>query len=108
MNGPRSLPYAFRVVEVLGWAWLYDNSSRTFCCTSTPSVYAEALYPIEDEVDEWAAPPDPAYFQVSRACEEGLPDSIAVELDAEWIGVDVEEKDAWDAAREEAQGNHLL
>jgi hypothetical protein len=108
MNGPRSLPYAFRVVEVLGWAWLYDNSSRTFCCTSTPSVYAEALYPIEDEVDEWAAPPDSAYFEVSRFCDEGLKGSVSIELDDEYTAPEAEEKDAWDAARDEASANHRL
>jgi len=110
MNGARELPYEFRVVEVLGWVWLYDNSSRTYCCTSTPSVFAEPLYPIEAEEteDSWEYPLDSAYFEVSRSCEEGLLGSLPVEMDSEWTAQDVSEKDAWDAAREEAQGNHLL
>lgn len=105
MQRERKLPYEFRVVEVLGWVWLYDNSSRSYCCSSTPTVWAEPLYAIDGE-EEY--PIDSAYFEVSRSCEEGLPSSVPVEIDAEYISLEVSEQDAWETAREVAQGNHLI
>lgn len=106
MNGPRSLPYAFRVAALDGWVWLFDNSERTYCCTTTPSVFAEPLYPLEET--GWDYPLDSAYFEVSRFCDEGLKGSVSIELDDEYTAPEAEEKDAWDAARDEASANHRL
>ena len=116
LNAPRAQSYDFRVFALEGWAWLFDNSERTYLCSSTPNIYAEPLYPLSFD-DDFADPPvDEGYFAVSRG--DGDSDTLTVwghevelhrlPLDADEIAVDVEETDAWDSAREEAHANCVV
>jgi hypothetical protein len=109
LNAPRTIPYAFRVVEYDGAAWLFDDSSRTFICSFQPTIFMEPLYPLaltDEEHEEWyMSHPDADYFDARTI--ERLP-SVPVPLWEDDITPDVEEKIAWDTAREAAQANHLL
>jgi len=102
LNDPRTIPYAFRVVEIDGEVYLYDDSSRTYCCSATPAIFVEHLYGL---TEEWAEDPyyfDPSYFD-ARTIERL--ESIPVPVDCP---ADMTEEEAWDAAREEARGNCLI
>ena len=105
LNDPREIDYAFRVVEFDEWIWLYDDSSRTYLCEARPSIYMEALYPScedEERFDELLmCYPDAAYLHDSDKVFTG-----SVEVDA-WP-MDLDEVEAWDEAREEANGNCRL
>ena len=100
MNETRTVPYDFRVFEMDGVVWLYDESSRTYPCTSTPHVYAEPLYAC-DGSDIW--PLDPGLFAVARGADPAFPGEAVMVIPAE-----EEEREAWDDARGEAQANHLI
>ena len=96
LNAPREIPYVFKVVEIDGWVWLYDDSEYTYLCTSTPALFAEPLYPVNgDDMDDW---PDAGYFDVGFVA---LREPVEV---GSWP-FDTEHKEAWDEAREDAQGN---
>ena len=117
LNAPRTIPYAFRVFEREGWAWLYDESERTYCCSFQPSIYAEPLYPVPPkgcvdpeayDQDAYDCPPEAGYFGTSRGADPAITGSIAIDLDSEDVAPDVSEHDAWDLAREEANANHRI
>jgi hypothetical protein len=97
LNDKRTIPYDFRVVRIGDDIWLYDANSRTYACSATPLIYCEWLYSSGDE--QW--PLDPAYF---RAVEVEKRDSEKVLV----LPLSTTEEEAWDEAREEAQGNHRL
>ena len=103
LNAPREVPYEFRVVAFDNWCWLYDASERTYACSATPLHTLEPLYPLFDDCD--GSYPDP--IMVSEATIEAL-DTRPVPLDSEYTAANVSEDDAWEAAREEAQGNCIL
>jgi len=136
LNTPREIPYAFRVVEVDEVVWLYDDSTRWHLCEAAKSIWMEPLYhqmlgeggdecprckngTLEETMDEvrcmgecgaisascGAVLPDAAYWSAS---DIEARESKAVPLAEEYVAVDVPEKDAWDAAREEACANCLL
>ena len=104
LNDPREIPYEFRVVAFDDWAWLYDNSERTFICDTWPKIYMEALYALEEGEHE-LYPPEPNYFHAHSI--EAL-ESFPLELESEEVRADVERQEAWDTAREEANANHVL
>ena len=94
----------------------YDDSARTFPCTFIPHIYAEPLYftPTQEEEGN-------EEFECSGSYENPLPDgslfraqtiealdSVNVELYDDDIEPDIEEIDAWETAREEAQANHYI
>lgn len=101
LNSERTIPYAFRVFESDGIVWLFDDSARDFPCTATPHVYAEPLYALDDDLLDY----DGAYF-LARDVERM--ETFPVPLDADDTAPDVAEKEAWDAAREEAQANIII
>lgn len=107
LNDPRTIPYEFRVFEMYGWAWLYDESERQYPCTATPHIYAEALYPVSEEAvaefDHYGLYPDEILLSVGRG-------GLGVEDSLELMGVDfdVEREEAWGDARENACGNCLI
>lgn len=109
LNAPREVPYAFRVVEIDGWVWLYDNSERTYICSQVPNVYAEALYPTADgdeaNADAYDSRPNDDYFTVAQV--EALP-SFPVPARDEDTAAGVDPRSAWDSARDEAQSNCLI
>jgi hypothetical protein len=99
LNAPREIPYQFKVFELDGWVWLFDDSERTYICSSSPSIWAEPVYALAGEVEDWT--PDADYFS---------PDDSAVhraKLIAEWPA-ETPEKEAWDEAREDACANHRI
>ena len=101
LNAPRTLPYSFKVTEIEGWCWLYDDSTRTYACSTTPLVWCEPLYFIAQD-DSNTSFPDPGYWQASDVAKrksEEVPVSI---------GAECAEKAAWDEARDEAGANWLL
>jgi len=97
LNDPRTIPYEFRVFRCDGWIWLYDNSSRSYPCTATPHVWAEALY-ADDGRDEYH--PDGSLFTAAQV--EGFEQAAIDRLDPEDIAPNVSERDAWDTASEAA------
>jgi hypothetical protein len=102
LNAPREIPYDFRVTEKDGWAWLFDDSSRTYACSATPLIYCEALYAV-DEDDDWDGTyPDPGYWAASDIDVKSAP-KVPVSC-----AHGVPRQDAWDLASEEAQANCLL
>ena len=103
LNEARRSAFYFYVFEHDGYAWIYDDSTRTFACSSTPSVYAEVLYPINRDDDDDGIYPDPAYFTVNRFIDDGPQMKGAVKV--VMIDADVPEREAWDEAREEACAN---
>jgi hypothetical protein len=105
LNEPRSIPYAFRVVEIDDIVWLYDDSERTHLCSAQKSIWAEPLYSTGEDTDGLVDGIDPAYFD-ARTIEALV--SMPVRLDDEYTGPQVSETEAWDAAREAAHANHLL
>lgn len=118
LNDPRTIPYAFRVVELDGWVWLYDDSSRTYICSPTPTIFMEPLYPcpVPPAGEEWT---DEQYERAHSDAYDSVPEadywgadtierleSIAIDnLDPDDTAPDTDEKTAWDAAREEANAN---
>lgn len=99
LNAPRTIPYSFKVVELEGIVWLFDDSSRWFPCTATPHIYGEPLYSIADSED------DLSWLDVALFTEEIV--AKAKQVRGEYPA-DMSEKDAWEAAREEAHANHIL
>jgi hypothetical protein len=89
--------------------WLYDDSTRTYICSAQPNLWLEPLYPCAPEglteeereqydADAYDCPPKPDYRDAGTI---GSLPSVAI-FDAE---IDTPEKEAWDAAREEAEAN---
>lgn len=105
LNDPRAIDYAFKVVVFDEWVWLFDDSSRTYLCEARPSIYMEALHPFTDseERDEELMydHPDPTYLHASDGV---FKDAVSVDT---WP-MDLDEEEAWNEAREEANGNHRL
>lgn len=134
LNDPRTIPYDFRVLLFNNEVFLYDDSSRTYPCSTTPHVYIEALYSIRPEVGSecplckcgtvqgsWDEDPRCAgecgtvfdglsWSEPGYLTEAQLSRCVQepVLLDPEDVAADVPRKDAWDAAREAAQANHCL
>ncbi|NBT36216.1 MAG: hypothetical protein EBT03_11910 [Betaproteobacteria bacterium] len=102
LNDPRTIPYAFRVVEIDGIVWLYDDSERTYICSAVPCIFAEPLYAVNDEEMEL---PRGDYW-VANDIERR--ESFPVPIDPEFSGPQVPYKDAWDAAVEAANANHII
>jgi hypothetical protein len=103
LNQPRAgLPYDFRAVAFGNAVWLYDNSSRTFCCSTQPAVWLEPLYWLDGECDDLL--PECGYWGAADVERyESAP--VPVADDDNWDDCD---SDAWDAAREEAHANYPL
>ena len=102
LNEPRFIPYEFRVFEFDGLVWLYDASERTYPCTATPHIYAEPLYCNMPEHAESGC--DCSAFGEGALFQERDVDafkSFAVCT----IAASVPEREAWDDAREDANGN---
>jgi hypothetical protein len=134
LNAPRTVPYKFQVVEFDGIAWLFDNSTRTYICDRVPKILMEPLYatcPSEDQECPKCLAGTIGYENGEAVCRgecgstwvediSGLePDYFGefsihgltcyhVPLDDEYITPDIDEKEAWDDAREEAHANHLI
>ncbi len=102
LNDARVIDYVFTVVEFDEWVWLYDDSERTYPCCATPHVCIEALYWNGDEDEHPDYTPDPG--MLTEAQLRDLPRE-RVPGDYPW---NLPRKEAWDAAREEANGNCLL
>ena len=100
LNAPRTLPFAFRVVEIDGWAWLFDDSERTYICSANPTIWAEPLYSIDGDYEEEY--PESSYFGASDPAF-----AKAEEVPVEF-GADADDVEAWDDAREEANANHVI
>ena len=106
LNDPREIDYDFKVFEMDGWVWLFDDSERTYPCTTRPHIWAEAAYPLcdtEAEHDEameyW---PDGGYFLSSEVEKVETVEVLVVDHTEET------DKTAWDDARDEANGNHRI
>lgn len=120
LNQPRSIPYAFRVCEFDGWVWLYDDSSRTFIASLTPTIFVEPLYPVPsppegiewtDEqreaayMDAYDSVPDSDYYEarfIERFSWVAIPLNDDEEA-ADWS--EDGERIAWDSARDSAVSN---
>lgn len=102
LNDPRTIPYQFRVIELEGIVWLYDDSERTFICSATACIFAQPLYAIDDE--EMELPGGEYWVAGDIECRESFP----VPLDPEFIGPQVPYREAWDAAVEAANANHII
>ncbi len=100
LNQARTVPYDFRVFERDGAVWLFDNSCRTYICSSEPTIWAEPLYWVDGECDDILH--DSGYFAARAIDVENCP---KIELD---VGMDAPEKETWDDAREEAHANHRI
>ena len=109
LNDPRTIPFAFRVVALDGCVWLYDDSSRTYACSSSPLIWAEPLYTLDlDEDDDGAELlPDPNYWAASTI-EQLDSEPLDLDLDPDDISPDTCERYAWDAAREAAHADHRI
>ena len=105
LNDPREIDYQFKVVAFDEWVWLFDDSSRAYLCEARPSIYMEALYPFADNEERYEElmdyHPDPIYMHASDKVFKG-----AVEVDT-WP-MDLDEEEARDEAREEANANCRL
>jgi len=101
LNAKREIPFDFRVFEMEGTVWLVDWSERTYPCSTRPHNFCEPLYDLDGEDYDH----DPAYLLSSEL--DGL-ELIELDLDPDDVGADTDEQEAWDTAREEAQGNHRI
>jgi len=103
LNAPRDLPFAFKVFELEGFAWIFDDSERTYICSQIPNVWAEPLYPLNHEDPEYW--PGPDYFGARMV--EGL-ELFPVPMGEDEVAPDTDKQEAWDDAREEACANQLI
>ncbi len=134
LNGPRAIPYDFRVIEWDHEVLLIDASEHTYPCSTRPHFYFESLYSLppsrgdgchvpdcegvveENEWEESFCPVCGCEYDGLSVIEPGLvlvsvvdlDKAIKVELDSEHTHAGVSEREAWDAAREEANANHYL
>ena len=116
LNEKRKIPYAFRVAEHEGWAWLFDDSSRTFICSQDPMIWAEPLYYLGDDeapgFNYATCTPEPDYHHARGSTgwehKEMRPVLHRVNGSLQTWGEEVPEEEAWDEAREEAHANHVL
>ena len=108
LNDARKVPYEFRVVEIYGWVWLYDNSERSFVCDQVPKIYLESLYPVEDDGTgaSWLDVPEEDYFGAVEI--EKLPSFAVLTRHPDDFAPSAPRREAWDAAREEANANRLI
>lgn len=60
LNAPRDQPYDFKVFEMDGVVWLFDDSVRTYICSAQGVIFAEPLYWMNGECDDVL--PDANYF----------------------------------------------
>lgn len=102
LNDPRTIPYSFRVVEMEGVVWLYDDSERTYICSQVPCIFAEPLYALDEGVEEL---PGGDYWQAKDIENR---ESFPVPVDPEYTGPLVPYQDAWDAAYQAATSNHII
>jgi hypothetical protein len=122
LNAPRTIDYEFRVFEHDDWVWLYDESARSYPCTAQPHIDAEPLYPAYSRIDDCdertaaceaaydEAPPEPGLFLVGRPTGTFAQPTPAMKgsLLVMTLPFDMDEREAWDEAREDAQGNCLI
>jgi hypothetical protein len=106
LNEPRKVDYDFRVFLFEEWVWLYDESERTYACSTVPSIYAEPVYPCQPDDEGYDDVPDPMYFDTSMM-EEHIPKGEQAEIEKYPFG-EFGDREAWDEAREEACANHRL
>lgn len=104
LNAPRTIPYDFRVFELDGWVWLYDESERTYICSAQPMIFAEPLYALDEDDEEDAVDAD--YWHEKAVI--GAKKNVSLKMDAEYVAPDVPYKEAWESAMEEAQANHRI
>lgn len=103
LNAKRELPYNFKVFEMDGAVYLFDDSSREYPCTPQPHVYIEALYWVDGECEE---PCDYTGYLLER--DFATIATTSLELDPEDVTPDIEDRVAWDTARDEAHCNHYI
>ena len=109
LNQPRAIDYEFKVLRWEGWVWLFDDSCRTYACSTIPSIYLYPLYPVDESESEY--PPDPTYIgeELMSSCETVFVMSFGYLY---WTEEGIDEKDAelgaWELAIEEAQSNHYI
>ena len=109
LNQPREIDWDFRALLWEGWVWLYDESSRTYVCSMTPSIYVYPLYPVKVEDDGY--PPEPTYIDARSLSEFDTEPVIALSHCAwedEGITNEQAENEAWATAMEEAYANHPI
>lgn len=102
LNAPRTIPFDFRVFELDGIVWLFDDSSREYPCTATPHVYCEPLYCLDD------SDLDGLDGGLMLASQVQALETVQVPLDSDATAPEVSDREAWDAAREEALANYLI
>lgn len=98
LNAPRTIPYDFKVFEMEGVVWLFDDSSRHYLCSAQAMIWADTLYWLDDDCDDDLL--DGEYFDPDVVKE-------AKTVPGEYP-FDMSEEEAWQNAREEANANHLL
>jgi len=106
LNDPRTQDYNFKVFEDWGWVWLFDDSERTYPCTTRPHIWAEPVYPLcnteEEQYEAEGNPPDGGYYLSSAVGQMETIEVLVVDHTEEC------DKTAWDDAREEANANHPI
>ena len=99
LNDPRTLDYDFQVFASDGWVWLFDDSERTYPCSTRAHIWAEPVYSQDgDDLDY----PDCGYFLAAEIARMEAVEVLTVDHTEET------EATAWDDAREEANANHRL
>ena len=98
LNDPRTIDYDFKVFIANGWVWLFDDSERTYPCSTRAHVWAEPVYSQDDDDLDY---PDGGYFLATGVEREAV-EVLTIDHTEET------EATAWDDAREEANANHRL
>ena len=92
--------YRFCVFKAYGMVWLFDDNERGYWADRTPMVWAEPLYPIDDDDsdDSWTCIDDDYFHE-----RDTIGHKFVMELDNSHS-----KEEAWDLARDETKGNHYL
>ena len=103
LNGPREINYSFKLCFWDGWAFLFDDSERTYLCSTQPSIYAvpvwkEGLTPWETE-DLIGSSPELCYAEPIYLSDQVL--SGCSVIDVLEVDKEVHNQEAWCDAHEE-------
>ena len=102
LNQKRTIPFDFRVFEMDGIVWLFDESERTYPCTAIPHIYAEPMYFMNGDAES-DLPDGNLFLASSIESRESI--KVPVKIDREDWG---DEREAWNDAWEKANSNCLL